>query len=378
VAGAILYGLLKGIRSTRGLEEATRSRVDFMWLLEMRTIDHSTFAAFRLEFGRELKELNRGISRILRRAAGDPLVALVIDGTRLRANSSRTGTLTAGTLQKRIAACEERLNGLLDRLEAEEEEGESLEAAEAPGLQSAIARLDEKRAQLYRALKAAETRDAAKKEKYGAKATPARVPVTDPEAMVLPNKDGGFAPNWTATVAVDANRGAILEAEVVEGADECSAVRPAVEAAEAIAGAKPSAALADGNFASGANLEYLKENGVEAYMPTGLDMRPSNPANRPNPTEPVAEDQLHRLPRSAGQFSQAALIYNEPEDCYYCPAGKPLKPAATLHQRKDGASYRTYHCPGAAGCPLAKQCIKKKARRRTVLRDQWQPLREVA
>lgn len=375
IAGAILYGLLKGIRSTRALEEATRTRVDFMWFLEMRTIDHSTFAGFRVEFGGELKALNRAISRELRRAAGDPLVTLVIDGTRLRANSSRTGTATAGTLEKKIAQCEERLNGLLDRLEAEEED-EPLDGADAVALERALERAEAKRARLYRALETARARDAAKQEKYGKKAPAARVPVTDPEAMVLPNKDGGFAPNWTATMAVDAASGAILEADVVEGADECSAVAPAVEAAEEIAGAKPVAALADGNFASGANLDYLAQHGVEAYMPTGLDLRPSNPANRPDRWQPVAEDLLHRLPRSGGQFAQTAFLYNEEEDCYHCPAGRRLDSNGSIHHRPDGAAYRTYECPGAAGCPLAKDCVKRKAARRTVLRDQWQALRE--
>src|SRR5512138_775230 len=51
VAGAIIYGLLKGVRSTRGLEEASVMRLDFRWLLEGRRVDHSTFAEFRNRFG---------------------------------------------------------------------------------------------------------------------------------------------------------------------------------------------------------------------------------------------------------------------------------------------------------------------------------------
>ena len=59
VAGRILYGLTRGLRTARTLEDATANRLDFMWFLERRTIDHSTFADFRVEFKKELKDLNR-------------------------------------------------------------------------------------------------------------------------------------------------------------------------------------------------------------------------------------------------------------------------------------------------------------------------------
>jgi transposase len=55
VAGAILYGLMVGIRSSRKVEDATRNRVDFIWLLEGLTIDHATVASFRTRFPDELK-----------------------------------------------------------------------------------------------------------------------------------------------------------------------------------------------------------------------------------------------------------------------------------------------------------------------------------
>ena len=42
LAGAILYGLMRGIRSSRELEDATRERLDFRWFLEGRTVDHSS------------------------------------------------------------------------------------------------------------------------------------------------------------------------------------------------------------------------------------------------------------------------------------------------------------------------------------------------
>ena len=57
LAGAVLYGLTLGMRSSRRLEWACANAVDFIWLVEGRTIDHSTFCGFRTKFKRELKGL---------------------------------------------------------------------------------------------------------------------------------------------------------------------------------------------------------------------------------------------------------------------------------------------------------------------------------
>ncbi len=63
LAGCILYGLLKRIRSTRDLEEATRMRLDFRWLMDGTVVDHTTFCVFRKLFGGHIdglfKQLNR-------------------------------------------------------------------------------------------------------------------------------------------------------------------------------------------------------------------------------------------------------------------------------------------------------------------------------
>ena len=46
LASVILYGLLTRIRSSRVLEEALGVRLDFRWLAEGRTIDHTTLSEF--------------------------------------------------------------------------------------------------------------------------------------------------------------------------------------------------------------------------------------------------------------------------------------------------------------------------------------------
>ncbi len=373
MASAILYGLIRNIRSSRMLEDATRERVDFMWLLEGRSIDHSTLAAFRTEFGGELRTLNRELSRLVCSRVDEALVTLIIDGTRLRANSSRYGARTAQALDALALACTRELDRKLALLGEEDQRVES-DTLALDALEAEVGQLRAQVAQYERALGVARERDALKKAKDGAKATPVRVPVTDPDAQIVPNKDGGYAPNYTPVAAIDAATGLIVSAEVLSGSNEASAVLPAVENAAELCAHKPERVLADSGFASGENLYALDAMGIEAYMPTTSDFRPENPANRDDPSTPVPESDWPRLPLRGKKLAASAFIYDATANCYYCPMGKMLTP---VHRKQKNAITPTqYRCPGKAGCPLADRCVKAKPNARTVTRDRYQELRD--
>ena len=63
IAAAILYGMYRGIRSSRKLEEACRYRFDLIWLVEGCPIDHSTFAKFRTKSRQPLSAGPRDVVR---------------------------------------------------------------------------------------------------------------------------------------------------------------------------------------------------------------------------------------------------------------------------------------------------------------------------
>ena len=119
VAAAILYGLCRGIRSSRKLEEACCYRLDFLWLLEGRRIDHSTFSKFRTKFREPLKELFKQVGRIAMTLGLIRLGEVAFDGTRVKANNSRYATRTAKSLEEKLAT----LDDLFEQMMAEGEGG---------------------------------------------------------------------------------------------------------------------------------------------------------------------------------------------------------------------------------------------------------------
>lgn len=387
LAGAILWGLLNRMRSSRVLERASHKDLDFIWLLEGFTPDHSTFAEFRTRHAEAIKALQAHFARALVNRREEALLHLIIDGTRLRADSGRQGARTAQTIEYLIEELDRRMEALkqgdaeteqpaqtaeVDGLAPPEDEKATLAA-----LNKEIARLEAKRAKYQKALDIAQERDEQARKHNGKNAKPARVPVTDPESQMLPNKEGGFGPNYTPTATVESQTGAIVHADVLVNSDEAGAVMPAVAAAEALTGEKVGAVLADSNFAAGPVLEALAENGTEAYMPTRSASKSGNPAPRPDPSVPVAEEDRSRLPRTGGQFSRSAFVYDAQADAYYCPMGEKLDPYKH-GTSKNGAQSTYYTTTACANCPLASECIKGKGGARSITRDEHENLREAA
>ncbi len=200
MAGAILYGLTHGIRSSRRLEWACGNAVDFMWLVEGRTIDHSTFCDFRTKFQRELKDLFRQIGRVALHMGLIRLNQVALDGTRVKANSRRQrlchrhATASAKTLEQRLQVLDEQMEKMLAEADQVDQQDKDLFGDSASGhtLPAELSDLKKRQERLRKAFEAAQQGDAKRaKSKNGSKRS-AKVPVADPDSAMMPNKEGGY------------------------------------------------------------------------------------------------------------------------------------------------------------------------------------------
>jgi len=379
MASVILYGLSLGMRSSRQLERACLMMLDFMWLAEKRSIDHSTFCKFRTRFHRELKDLFRQVGKIAIRLEMIRLNQVALDGTKVAANSSRHSTATAKTLEEKLAELDRQIEQMFEEAKAADERDHRLFAGGTPNrLPRGLADVKRRQERLRKALAAAEAKDAAR----GEKAKPAAVPVADPDSSVQANKDGGFAPNFLPTVTVDGEAGLIVDADVLPDGDETQAVLAAVDRVEETFEQKPKQLLADGAFGDGENLSGLEERGVEAYIPLGQrEDRPDNPARREDPSVAVAESDWEKLPVNSRtkRLSRKAFVYEARNDRYWCPLGKALEFVGMQTQSRrngGGVRCRAYRCRACTDCPLKARCVGKKAKARVLWRDKHEALRE--
>jgi len=387
VAAGILYGLCRGIRSSRKLEEACCYRLDFIWLLEGRKIDHTTFSKFRTKFAEPLKELFKQIGRTAMDLGLIRLCEVAFDGTRVKANNSRYATRTAKTLEEKLAVLGELFDQMMAEMTAtdvSEKKQRTLEGQDDSPTQlpEELADLDERRQKVRDALEQARAADEARRKKgTNPEEKPAQVPTTDPDSRVMPNKEGGYAPNYTPTATTDGHLGFIVDCDVTSDVNESEVAVPSVDRIEDTFGQKPEKFLTDGGNNSGQVMHEMEQREVEFYAPVESSQpQEGNPALRDDPTQPVPEDQWSELPRNnQKQLDKSCFVYDSEQDQYYCPQGHAMPYEKKKPETRCGVriTKRVYRCASCAGCPLASECMTSKNKHgRTITRDDYEEVRE--
>ncbi len=425
MASLILYGLTLGIRSSRKLQDACVNRMDFIWLGEGRQIDHSTFAEFRTRFAPQIRALFRQLVRVAMELGVVRLNQVAFDGTMVKADNGRYNTARIKEVEAALEKVDKQVQQMLDQAQEEDRRDAGLYGPESsPGkLPRELADLKKRQRALGEAMEALKAMEARRAGRKDVSQKGPQVPLADPDARVLPNKDGGYAPNHVPVLGVDGQAGLLVWAGLAEGNDEAGALLGAVEQIQKDLGQSPQQVLADGGFHTGPNLVGLEAQGIEVLIPER--QRPAeNPATDPGravvepkpPTAavdatageaappqatvaeagpqaqaggppalrlgPVPAEDWDKLPMSPqhGVLDKAAFVYDQAADRYICPMGQGLAFRGTRRYEREGCSgfYRVYEGPESvcASCPLRGRCFKGKTGARQVLRDEYQPARD--
>jgi transposase len=379
MASVILYGLQRRVRSSRVLEYLIEHALDFKWLVEGRSIDHSTLCEFRTEFKAELKDLFRQLARIAITMGWLRLEEVAVDGTRVQANNARDQTWTADKVRQAAEALAAQWGQALEETERADADDLQSPVAVPPELADARVRhqlLQEVLAQLQAA------DEARRKDGVDPTKKPAQEPRSDPDSKVMPNKEGGFAPNYTPLAATDTHGSYIVDADVIGEVPESPQTVPIVDRIEETFGEQPAAVLADGHHATGANIEQFETRGIEFCSPVAEQgPQPGNPALRDDPTQPVAASAWDQLPVNpqTKKLDKSCFVYDAEQDGYFCPAGKWLDFEKTKPEVRQGQKIilAVYRCDDCADCPQRGACVSTKNKGgRTVTRDEHSPARE--
>src|SRR5208283_4570403 len=325
MAGIIIYGLMRKIRSSRQLEYACGHNIDFMWLAEGRRIDHSTFCQFRTMFKEPLKDLFKQIGRVAMGMGFIRLLEVAFDGTRVKANASRFHTWTAERVEAALQELETQVAAMLAEAEAADacETGLADDRLAQP-LPPELADAQQRQEKLRQVLEDLREADAARK-KDGVK-TPAQMPKADTDSTVMPNKEGGYAPNYTPVVATDGTADFIVDCDVIPGPNEHNEMLPSVDRIEENFGQKIESVSADKAFGTGPNLEGMEARNVNFHTPVESPApQEGNPAKREDPRQPVPEADWPKLPRNdKKKLAKCCFVYDEATDMYFCPMGKEM------------------------------------------------------
>lgn len=390
LAGIWLYAMMRRIRTSRPLEYACGHNIDFMWLSEGLVPDHSTLSSFFSRFRKELKSLFKQVCKIAMTMGLIRLGEVAFDGTRVKSSNSRYRTLTTPKLQERLSATEARIEAIMAEVQIAEAAAAEVRSGEsATRLPSELGDLTKRREKLKAALEIAKELDQVRRsDGVDITKNPAQVPMTDPESRVMPNKEGGYAPNYNPTCLTDGQSGFILDAAVVNRVNEHPETLPAIDRATQMCGESPAKFLADSGMATGTILAGLESREITGFIPVkSNEPGAGNPANREDPTIPVPEHLWPQLPRNPqGQLDKSCFVYVAETDEYVCPQGRVLSNLYRDH-RKDVELHR-YKTASCDGCPLVAFCLshgknttpeqrsQANGRVRSITRDEHEEVRQ--
>ena len=143
-------------------------------------------------------------------------------------------------------------------------------------------------------------------------APPRRVSETDPEARIMKQGDGGFAPSHNLQISTDAAHGIIVGVGVTQAGSDQRELMPALEEIESNLGRLPKQVVADGGFTTQETVLATAERGVELIggaMEAGAQ---------------AARERNFERRGIAPQFRPEAFVYEAASNTYTCPAGQVL------------------------------------------------------
>ena len=329
-----IYASLRGVREGRALAEWSKYEPGCRWLLGLGTVNHTTLSEFVTEHTAALHDLFVQVVHVLMAQGAVHLERVAHDGTKIRAAASRNSFLGE--------------EGLAECRQAAEAQWAALKQ-QSPAESSAQQRQAEERAARERQERVRRAEEELKRQGEGKKAS-----VTDPEARLMHESEGGIAPNYNAQISTDDHEGVILAYDATQACEDSHALQAALHRIQENTGRLPDQTLVDGNYTTRQNILDTAEQPTELIGSLGKDR---------------SKSKLERRGVSP-QFMPEHFKFHAEQNCYTCPEGKTLPYRRSKPQV--GATEKHYRAKASdcQACPFRSQCCPKSKRGRMLIRTE--------
>jgi transposase len=325
-----VYAYGQGVGSARAIEQLCQWDPAYQWLTGAAVVNAHTLSDFRVKHEQALKGLFVEILGLLSAEGLIRLERVMQDGSKIRANAAQDSFRS----KERV---EQALKQAAEQVAAVEEMSEEETSRRVAQAQKRAQR--ERKERLEKALeefeKLAEEGAAKDKEKR-------RVSTSDPQARVMKQADGGFAPSYNVQLSTDAANGLIVGVEVVQAGNDFEQLSAGIDRVEHNLGKTPQQVVTDGGYVSRDNIVEMKERRVEFIGPFCDEAGKGKSSYEGRGVSP--------------EYHSSQFIYDAANDSYHCPQGKTLSYEGK-EQRHTQVSYR-YRAQRSdcQGCAVRGQC----------------------
>ena len=314
--GLVLYGILQGVTSLRGLESLARRDLGCMWVSGGICPDHANIGRFialhdDLIAGPFFEQLTRSVLH----ETGSSGESLAGDGTVVEAACSHYGLLKAEAA----------------RSQAEQAQREAEASPED-------ARKQQRATQARQAQQTLEER-AAQRREQGKGHEQLCVSASEPEAMVQPLKRGrGTAPSYKPSIL--ANEIRVVVAQGVHPSGEGALLPDLVNQSTAVTGSVPGELLLDAGYFNDRVIDTALTHEISLLCPES--------------------QQPGKAKESEKYYPKSQFHYDEQDDSYRCPAGARLIPVSRYEGSASSPGYTLYGTRACADCAQRDRCTRNR------------------
>jgi transposase len=312
----------------------------------MEEVNHHTLSDFRANDKEAQDELFKQVLGVLSTEGLTDLKRVMQDGTKIRAQASGNSFRREDTLREHLKLAQEQI--------------EAMGGPDSEELNQRVKKARERAARenKQRLEQAIEELKKFKQEPEESEKRP-RVSETDPEARVMKQPDGGFAPSYNVQICTDALNKIIVAVEATQVGTDYDELAGGIEAIVANTGQMPEQMVVDGGYIKNANIEEAAERGIDLIGPVA-ESKPEASLKRRGVSPDFYPDQFG---------------YDERTDTFICPAGKML--TFQRSSRREGRIEHQYRAQAADchDCPFRDQCCPKTSPRMIIRKEDSEAVR---
>ena len=252
-----LYGYLNGIRSSRKLERECGRNIELFFLLNRLRPDHNTIADFRKDNRTAIKKVFLVFARACRDMKLTDVKSLCLDGTTIRAVNGKKKAVSPSLARKKLEYAKAQLEAVERYLKSMDEDDlheERLDKAMALDLDKNHLpdpeELKKRIAFHEQCLKELEESDKGS------------ILFIDPEASMMPAKEGGLKACYNVQTAVDAKSHLIMDFDVTSNSSDRGTIDATIEKCKEELGLDSVHVIADKGYESNADIEQCLLHGT--------------------------------------------------------------------------------------------------------------------
>lgn len=341
----IFYGVSTGNRSSRKIARLAKKDIGGLMLSGGQKPSWRTVSRFLKVNETEVKDLFKQVLQICISLNMVNFGHFSIDGTKIKANAFKSGSIKAETIEKRIANLNDEIEQALnevnmnDRVETAQY-GESTADELPEEINSKKKRLEK----LDLALTELKSRAEVKKKKLQPSDS---YNFTDPDSRLMKTSRNGFQQCYNHQIVVDHQERVIVAYTTSQDVSDIDQLQPTLEESKVNTNQDPKVLTADTGYFSGSNIAYVEERSIDGYICPEQEVR---------------------------DYHKENFVYDTERDLYVCPNGREL--TCKGQKKKNNDKLVWLYRGDCSDCQYRAKCTKSKSGNRQIERDKFDPLRD--